>query len=192
MNLKGLVYSNRSVRRFKESEKVSNEIIESLIGLARNTPSARNDQPLKYSFSSYSELNNRIFPHLKWAGYLSDWNGPEVGERPSAYILVLGDTEISKTFKCDAGFAMQSILLGAVEYGLNGCIIGSVNRHLLKNELGIPDHLKILYVLALGASAENIILEEIEANGDIRYWRDSEGNHHVPKRLFKDILFPLS
>lgn len=192
MDLKRLVYSNRSVRRFKESENISNELLENLIELARNAASARNDQPLKYFISSQADLNSKIFPHLKWAGYLSDWNGPEVGERPSAYILILGDTQISENFECDAGIAMQSILLGAVECGLNGCIIGSINRPTLGKELQIPDHHKILYVLALGAPAENIILEEMNTNRDTRYWRDSEGNHHVPKRSLKDIILHFS
>ena len=188
MDLKRLVYSNRSIRRFRESEKISKGSLINLIDLARNSPSARNDQPLKYFISSHKELNNRIFPHLKWAGYLTEWEGPAVGERPSAYILVLGDTHISEFFECDAGIAMQSILLGAVEVGLNACIVGSINRSLLRKELKIPDHLKILYAIALGTSAENVIIEEVGTDGDTRYWRDSEGNHHVPKRLLKDIL----
>lgn len=188
MDLKRLVYSSRSTRRFRESEEISRGTLINLIDLARNSPSARNDQPLKYFISSHKELNNRIFPHLKWAGYLTEWEGPSVGEKPSAYILILGDTHISESYECDAGIAIQSILLGAVEVGLNACIVGSINRSLLRKELKLPDHLKILYAIALGTSAENVIIEEVSIDGDTRYWRDSEGNHHVPKRLLKDIL----
>ena len=188
MSLRGLVYSNRSVRRFIESEEIPIEVLEELIDLARNSPSARNDQPLKYSISSFKDMNSKIFPYLKWAGYLKDWDGPEIGERPSAYILILGDTRISETLECDVGIAMQSILLGAVEKGIHGCIIGSINRPSLREEIGIPDHLKILYVIALGKPAEKVYIENVKEDGDIKYWRDEEGNHHVPKRSIDDII----
>ena len=188
MFLKGLVYSNRSFRKFIEAEEVPRAVLEEFVDLARNSASARNDQPLKYFISSVKDLNSKIFPYLKWAGYLVDWDGPEVGERPSAYILVLGDTKISETFECDAGIAMQSMLLGAVEKGIHGCIIGSINRLSLREEIGIPDHLKILYVIALGKPAEKVYIENVKVDGDIKYWRDEEGNHHVPKRSMDDII----
>ena len=185
--LKDLIFKNRSYRRFHQDGKVEVETLQELVDLARLSPSARNAQPLKYFLSNSPELNDKIFPHLSWAGYLKDWAGPEKGEQPAAYIIVLNDTEISANYFCDDGIATQSILLGAVEKGLGGCIIGSLNRLQLQRELRLSDNLKIVHIIALGKPKEEVTIEEMK-EGDIKYWRDVQQVHHVPKRDLKDII----
>ena len=98
MNLKELILKTRSYRRFDESCKIDNQTIESLVDLARLSPSGANKQPLKYLYYNTAKECERIFPSLAWAGYLPDWPGPEKGERPSAYIIILGDKSISDIF----------------------------------------------------------------------------------------------
>jgi nitroreductase len=164
------------------------EILKELVDLARLSASAANFQPLKYILACRPETNAEIFSCLAWAGYLKDWPGPEPGERPAAYIVILGDTAISKDFGCDHGIAAQSILLGARASGLAGCIIGSVNRDRLREVLNIKSHLQILLVLAIGKPREKIVIESVGPDGSIRYWRDAEGVHHVPKRPLKEII----
>ncbi len=186
-NLKELIRRNRSYRRFYEDESIPQYILEGLIDLARLSPSARNAQTLKYFISCNSETNAKIFPHLSWAGYLRSWKGPVKGERPSAYIIVLNDTKISDNFFCDDGIAIQSMLLGAVEQNLGGCIIGSVDRLQLCNTLNIPNHLKIVEVIALGKPREQVVIEDVK-NDDIKYWRDEDQVHHVPKRSLEEII----
>ncbi|NOZ70288.1 MAG: nitroreductase family protein [Deferribacteres bacterium] len=186
--LKLLVRKNRSYRRFRADEKIRAATLKGLVDLARLSASSANLQPLKYYLSSDPGTNEKIFSCLKWAGYLKDWDGPAEGERPPAYIIILGDTRISKSFGYDAGIAAQSILLGAVEKGLGGCIIGSVDRKALAKALGIPGHFEILLVIALGKPAEKVVIEKVGESGDIRYWRDKKGVHHVPKRQLKDII----
>lgn len=185
--LKDLVLKNRSYRKFHEDHKIDSEILRDLISLARITPSAANRQPLKYILSNTLEKNAKIFETLAWAGYLKDWPGPEEGERPSAYIVVLGDTEIIKDFSADPGIAMQTILLSAVEKGLGGCVFGSVKRSLLAENLDISERYQVLYVIALGKPKENIILHDI-VDDNIKYWRDDTSNHHVPKRTLDELI----
>jgi nitroreductase len=187
-NLRDLVLRNRSYRRFDESHQVSHETLVELIGLARCTPSAANRQPLKYIPSADQQTNDRIFPCLGWAAYLKDWDGPAPGERPTAYIIILIDETITKDWWCDDGIAAQTILLGAVEKGLGGCMIGSINKERLRHALAIPEHLKIRLVVALGKPAEQVVLEDLEPGGDIRYSRDKEGIHHVPKRMLEELI----
>jgi nitroreductase len=187
-SLRDLVLRNRSYRRFDESYTIQQETLVELVGLARCTPSATNRQPLKYIISADLKTNDRIFPCLAWAGYLKDWEGPAPGERPTAYIVILIDETITKDWWCDDGIAAQTILLGAVEKGLGGCMIGSINKEKLRQELGIADHLKIRLVVALGKPAEQVVLEDLELGGDIRYWRDKEGVHHVPKRMLEELI----
>ena len=183
-----LVKENRSYRRFYEDHTVEPETLKELVSLARISASAANLQPLKYVLSCDRQKNAEIFSCLAWAGYLKDWPGPEEGERPSAYIVVLGDTGISESAGCDHGIAAQTIMLAAREKGLAGCMLGSIDRKALRNSLNIPSQLKILLVLAIGKPKEQIVLETIASNDSIKYWRDNDGVHHVPKRKLEDII----
>ncbi len=185
--LKELILKNRSYRRFYQDVKIDKPTLFELVDLARLSASAKNAQPLKYFLANDTETNNLIFKDLTWAGYYPDWNGPEEGEQPAAYIIILVDTNISANYYCDHGIASQSILLGAVEKGLGGCIIGSINSPTLHRELKLESNLKILHVIALGKPKEEVVIEEMR-NDDIKYWRDIEKVHHVPKRDLKDII----
>ena len=182
-----LVMKTRCFRRFDESKPVSMQTLRHLVDLARLSGSARNVQPLKYVLANSPSANAEIFPHLGWAGYLKDWSGPEKGERPSAYIICLLDTRITKEADCDLGIASQNLLLGAAEKGFGGCRIASVSPG-LKKVLGLAGHLKILLVIALGRPVETVVCDEIEPGGDIRYWRDDQQVHHVPKRSLEEVV----
>jgi nitroreductase len=183
-----LVKENRSCRRFYEDHAVAPETLKELVNLARMSASGANLQPLKYILSCDPSKNADIFSCLAWAGYLKDWPGPAEGERPAAFIVILGDTSISESAGCDHGIAVQTILLGAREKGLAGCMLGSINRNALRDSLNIPSQLKILLVLAIGKPREQVVLETVGSDSSIRYWRDNEGVHHVPKRKLEDII----
>ncbi len=187
--LQNLVLRNRSYRRFNQSKSISMDTLRELIDLARQTASGRNIQPLKYYLVSAEEACAKVFPTLVWAGYLTDWDGPIEGERPSAYVVMLGDTSIAPNFGIDPGISAQTILLGAVEKGLGGCIIATVKREELRSALNIPDKFEILYVLALGEPVEQVVIEPLEADGNFKYWRDEQQVHHVPKRGLADVIF---
>jgi nitroreductase len=186
--IEDLIRRNRSTRRFDQSQAVAEETLRELVELARLSASGSNKQPLKFLLSCDSTRNALIFSHLAWAGYLKDWPGPAEGERPSAYIVILGDRKISKGFGCDHGIAAQSILLGATAKGLAGCMIGSVKRDSLCRALELESRYEILLVVALGKSAEEIVIDRVGSEGGIEYWRDSEGVHHVPKRPLDEII----
>jgi nitroreductase len=186
--IRDLISKNRSYRRFYEEVDIKLVTLRGLVDLARLSASARNAQPLKYILSCQPQKNLLIFPHLAWAGYLTDWPGPCEGERPSAYIIILGDTEISRFVDYDAGIAAQSILLGAMEKGLGGCMLASIERQGLRQALEIPPRYEILLVLALGKPKETVVIETVGPGGDTKYWRDSKGVHHVPKRALDDII----
>ena len=183
-----LVKANRSCRRFHEDHPVDLKTLEELVDLARLSASGANLQPLKYILACEPRMNAEIFSCLGWAAYLKEWPGPEPGERPAAYIVIIGDTTISKEFGVDHGIAGQSMLLGAREKGLAGCMLGSINRKHLRKILNIDPQFKILLVLAVGKPKEEIKIEAVGPDGGIRYWRDSEGVHHVPKRALRDII----
>jgi len=190
--IKDLVLRNRSYRRFDETVSVDLETLRELIDLARCSASGANMQPLKYILSCDSETNGKIFPNLFWAAALKDWHGPAEGERPTAFIIILGDKEISQNFGVDYGIAAQSILLGAVDRGLGGCMMGAINRDALREALQIPEQYEILLVISLGKPNETVVLDTVGEDGSTRYWRDEESVHHVPKRLLDDIILEVS
>ena len=159
--------------------------LNELVNLARLSASGANLQPLKYILCCNPDKNAEIFSCLAWAAYLKDWPGPVEGERPSGYIVVLGDTAISQDFGCDHGIASQSILLGAREKGLAGCMLGAVNREKLRDVLNLSSQFKILLVLALGAPREEIVVEPLGADGSIRYWRDGRGGIMFPSEALR-------
>lgn len=186
--IRDLIMKNRSYRRFYQDEVIERETLRELVDLARCSASGSNQQPLKYLLSWTPERNAKVFATLGWAGSLPDWPGPSEGERPSAYIIILGDTEVSKNAGVDHGIAAQSILLGAVDRGLGGCMLASARRDELRQALDIAEQYQILLVIALGKPKEKVVLETLEPGGDRRYWRDEEQVHHVPKRRLDDII----
>lgn len=187
--IQDLVRKTRSIRRFHEDRPISPETLKSLVDLGRLSASAANRQPLKYILSSDPATNAKIFPCLAWAAYLKDWKGPEPGQRPAAYIVLLGDTSIATDFWCDHGISGQSILLGAAEMGIGGCFIGAIDKDRLRQALNIPEKFTIMLVIALGEPAETVVVEStVDTGGNIRYWRDAQGVHHVPKRPLAEVI----
>lgn len=186
--LKDLVLKCRSYRRFYEDVALDISILRELVDVARNTASATNRQPLKYILSCSEEKNAQIFSCLHWAAMLRTWRGPEVGERPAAYIIVLGDKEIVPSFGVDHGIAAQTILLGAVEKGFGGCMLAAVERDELRQFLNIPSKFDVLLVIALGKPKEEVVIDELLPGDNVAYWRDKNDVHHVPKRRLVDII----
>ena len=186
--LHDLIEKNRSYRRFYEEVAIDRSTLHELVDLARLSATGSNRQPLKFKLACDRETNALIFPHLAWAGLLKEWGGPAEGERPAAYIIILGDTAIASSFGLDHGIAAQSMLLGATERGLGGCMLASIQKEGLRAALAIPPRYEILLVLALGKPRETVLVDPLIPGGDTRYWRDGDGAHHVPKRSLDELL----
>ena len=187
--IEALIKQNRSCRRYYEDYEIDKATLKDLVNLARLSASAANLQPLKYILSANPQKNALIFSCLGWAGYIEEWPGPEEGERPSGYIIILSESQKANDYVgYDCGISGQSILLGAREKGLAGCMIASIKRQMLRDILNIDARFKIPLVIAIGKPKEEIVIEDVGGDNAIRYWRDSKGVHHVPKRKLKDII----
>ncbi|MDE5790261.1 MAG: nitroreductase family protein [Muribaculaceae bacterium] len=189
-DFKELIRSNRSYRRFDQSRKIAKDVLESLVNLTRYCASGRNLQPLRYKMVCTEEECNRIFPALKWAGYYQDWDGPEEGERPVAYLVQCLDTELTTNCLCDDGLQLEAITLGASSLGIHGTIIKAFNVEEVRTVCDLPERYKPLYVLSLGYPAETVLIEDTDGrtDADIRYHRDNEGHHIVPKRPLNELI----
>lgn len=184
-----LVVKSRSYRRFYEERPISMEQMEELIDLGRLSPSGGNNQYIKYVAVCDREKNEAVFDCLAWAGYLKEWDGPQKGERPAGYIILLRDKTINANLSVDEGISAQSIFLGATEMGFGGCFLMNVQRGKLADVLGLDqERFAISMVIALGVPKEEVVLTEIGEDGDIEYYRDENQVHYVPKRSHEEVL----
>ena len=181
---------NRSYRRFYQEVEIPDSDLKKMVEAARLSPSSRNIQPIKFFICNKTLFNAQIFPLLGWAGYLPEWSGPEEGERPSGYIILLHNKNISANYSCDHGIFSQSILLQAVELGYGGCMIATYHKQQLSQLLKLPEHIEPILVIALGKPKEIIIIDKVK-DGDIKYFRDEQQVHHVPKRALEELIYTI-
>lgn len=188
MEFSELVLKNRSCRTFDESRRISRDELESLVGLARLAPSAVNRQPLKYFLSWDGETNAKIQPLTGWGGMLPELHLPPEGHRPTGFIVICVDKTIAQNTSLtdkDAGIAAQTIMLGAADMGLSGCILGSMKPE-LHDVLGLDENLEITLVIGLGKGEEDVRI--VDATDSTRYYRDESGAHIVPKRTLDELI----
>lgn len=190
-NFKELVTKNRSYRGYDERYQVTREQLEELVEYARLTPSSVNAQPLKYLLACEPEVVSKIQPITKWARALPELELPHKGKCPTAFIVICQDLTISDSmarYQKDIGIVAQTMLLGAVDMGLGGCMIGNFSAAELKAAIGLPDTMAPMLVVAIGKPDEQIVLTPPGADGSVQYYRDEQDVHYVPKRELEDII----
>lgn len=189
-SLRRLMMADRTVRRFQEDKEVSRDTLEKLVELTRYCPSGRNAQPLRYVIVISKEDREKVYPSLKWAGYFQDWDGPEEGERPAAYLVQCLDTNYGRDCLCDDGLQLEAITLGMRSLGLGGCIIKAFNGPAISEALHIDERFIPRYVLAIGYPAEEVKVEDMSGSdeADYKYYRTPDGVHHVPKRPLSELI----
>ncbi|NLE94340.1 MAG: nitroreductase family protein [Dehalococcoidia bacterium] len=188
MDVRELLLKNRSYRRFHQNVPVDMSTLRELVDLARISQSPWNQQAVKFILCNNPEMNAKIFEHLVWASRMPEWNGPAEGEQPAAYIVVVADKELGKIFNFDHVVAGTSILLGAVERGLGGCLVGAFSQKKMHATLNLSERYVPLLAIALGKPNETIVLDPVGPDGNTAYWNDADGVHHVPKRALEDLI----
>ena len=181
-----IIKKNRSYRRFFADRAVDTETLVSIIDEARACPSGANMQRLRVALVNDEAGKERIFSTLKFAGYLKDWDGPSESERPAAYIILCSEGELNTLLSIDLGIFAQTILLSATERGLGGCMFRSYDASEVAAAVGV-DGMTPHLVIALGVPAERVELVPVK-DGDIKYYRDAEGTHFVPKRSVEELI----
>ena len=187
MSFYDIVLKNRSYRAFDERRPVTRKELEYLISLARVTPSAVNRQPLKFFLSCDERTNARILPLTAWAGLLKDVKLPPEGRGPTAYIVICVDQRIAKNADKDVGIAAQTMLLGAADMGLGGCMIGAFDPARIHAALELEEYLFPSLIIALGKPDERVEIVDIQG-GETAYYRDEKGDHFVPKRTMEELI----
>ncbi len=196
MNVYDAVKSRRTIRKFKQ-DPVPSEDIKKIIDCARLAPYGANLQPLKFAVITDENDRKNLYPLIKYAAYLTDWN-PSFEECPPVYIAVLTDTSLKAADKseCDCGAAVMSMWLEAEELGLGSCWLGAIDRNKIKEKImklkKQTSHSNVIivsYMLGLGYPAQSG--ETFDMKDDIKYYFDENGNVHVPKRTLDEIIVEL-
>jgi nitroreductase len=186
MSLYELMLSRRSIRQFKPSP-VSRDILEELVNSARLAPSGANLQPLEFVVVDDEEIRRMLFPCLRWAAYIAPEGNPKPGCEPTAYVVILVNMDVRKSgFERDVGAAVENMILTAWEERIGSCWIANADTKRIQKMLKIPENYKVDSVLALGYPDEEPIAEEMKDS--VKYWKDSKGRLHVPKRRLDDVL----
>lgn len=181
-----VIAGRRTIRRFKP-EPMAGELLERLVDVGRLAPSAANMQPLEFIVVDEAGLRAEVFPCLKWAAYITPAGDPHPGEEPAAYIVTLANTKVrKKMFEYDVGAAMENMILAALAEGVGSCWLLSIDRDKLRAVLGVPEDYRVDSVLALGYPAEEPTAEVMGES--CRYWKDTEGRLHVPKRALSTVI----
>ncbi len=181
-----LMLSRRSIRQFKP-DPVSRDILKRLVNSARLAPSGANLQPLEFVVVDDEELRKKLFPCLKWAAYIAPEGNPKPGCEPTAYVVILVNEDIRKSgFERDVGAAVENMILTAWEERVGSCWIASADTDKIQKMLKIPENYKVDSVLSLGYPNEEPKIEEMKDS--VKYWKDSKGCLHVPKRKLDDVL----
>lgn len=187
---KDIVKLNRSYRGYDESRVITKEELMDFIDCARLSPSSVNMQPFKYYLSYEKEEVEKILALTHWAKALPDIKLPHDNMHPTAFIILCQDLSINEAetrFLKDVGICAQTILLAAAEVGLGGCMIGNYSPTQIKNALNLADNYSPKLVIAIGKPAETVILEDTDSE-NVKYYRDENDAHHVPKRKLEDII----
>ena len=182
--LTDLLRKNRSCRGYDASFKVTEEHLEKIIAVNTLLPSARNQQVLRFR-PVLSDEAPEVLKHIHLGGALKELHLPFPGTEPNAFIVICTAGPEDRYVNMDIGISAQSMLLKAVEIGLNGICIGAFEKEPVKAALGLE--YEPLLILAIGKGIEKIELTEIGAEEPHAYYRQ-DGIHFVPKVRLKDLI----
>ena len=182
--LSSLLVKNRSTRGYDASYIVRVDQLRRIVAVNTKLASARNRQPLRFRLVTADEAC-KVLPFIRMGAGLRDLHLPLVGTEPNAFIVVCSTIEPRNSTFVDLGISAQSMLLQAVEMGLNGLCIMDFDADGLVGSLQLP--FKPLLVIAVGKSGEKIELVDIREGDDHSYYREN-GVHHVPKVVVEDLI----
>ena len=180
------IKERRTIRIF-DQKAIKNKDLLQIIDCARLAPFGANIQSLKYKIVSDEKTRRAMFPYIKYAGYIPDWN-PKFEQTPTTFIVVVNDTKIkpTATTECASGAAIMSMCLGAKELGIDSCWLGAIDRKEIKTMLKLDEEYDITYLLGLGYPAQSG--KAVDMTDSIKYYFDKDKNVYVPKMRMEDVL----
>lgn len=191
MDFEEIIYKRRTIRRFKQ-DPISLDTLKKLVDFGRVAPMASNIQGIEFIIVESAEIREKMFQLVKFASSLPpDQRTPESGREPTAYIIVLVNRNIKKSFMdFDVGATVENILLGAVHFGIGTCWMANIHMKKIRALFEIPEHYDIKQVISLGIPDEESVMEPYKDT--FKYWKDSGGKMHIPKRDLEDVIYKIT
>lgn len=190
MELKEIMTTCRSFRRF-EQEPVPTDLLKEAVDIARQRSSACNFQPLRYSIVTNPDLVKQMHPYMHYAAQLTEKGAgdPKEGEQPTALILIkISEGEKTPWSDIDVGIAADTICSFMWSKGYGSCMLGNINRPAMMKVLGeSEENEKLRIAIVFGKPAHECRVVPLPANGDTRYYVDSDMNFYVPKKAFGQV-----
>lgn len=90
-------------------------------------------------------------------------------------------------WKAPPPWPLGSLTAAAWAHGVGSCIMGAIDRPALTKLLGLPEGLRLCYMVALGYPTHESHLVEIR-DGSVKYYLDENRNYCVPKRGMEEVL----
>lgn len=179
--------TRRTYRRF-EQRPVAPELLTEAVEAARIASCGNNRQTLKYMIVQSPAMVASVQPLVHWAASLPPEQGcPKPGEQPVAFIAVLQDERLPGGSDTDAGLAMGSMTAAAWAHGVGSCLMGSIDRPVLTQLLGLPEGVKLRYMVAFGyPSHQSHLVTAVD--GNVKYYLDDARDYCVPKRPLEEVL----
>lgn len=209
--LDSLLLRNRSCRGYDSNYIVSKEELLKIVEVNTKIASARNQQVLRFRLV-YGTEAKEVTKAIKLGGALPELNLPLPGTEPNAYIIICTEEPKGKWVDIDLGISAQSMLLKAVDLGLNGICIAAFNKEKIcalvnggrqaecsaqaehasrQTEYSAPAEcgrqMEPLLILAIGKSIERFQLLPIGEDDEHNYFRKN-GVQFVPKVRIEDLL----
>jgi nitroreductase len=179
-----LLERNRSTRGYDSSFIVRPDQLRRIVAVNTKVASARNRQVLRFRLVAADEAH-KVLPYISMGAAIADVRLPLPGTEPNAFIVVCSAIPPRTSTYIDLGISVQSMLLQAVEIGLNGLCILSFDKQGITDALGLG--LEPLMVLAIGKSVEKVRLVDIKEGDDHSYYREN-GVHCVPKVALDELI----
>lgn len=187
MDMMEFLRSRRTYRRFAQ-RAVAPEILTEAVDAAHIASCGANRQTVRYCIVESPAAVAAVQPLVHWAAYLPREQGtPQPDEQPTAFIAILQDDRLPGANDVDIGLALGSLTAAAWAHGVGSCIMGAIDRPELTKLLGLPEGLRLCYMVALGYPTHESHLVEIQ-DGSVKYYLDENRNYCVPKRGMEEIL----
>jgi len=176
---------NRSCRGYDKGFEVTRSMLERIVSVNTKIASGCNRQSLRYRIVTKGEEAVTVLNNIKLGAALPELHLPFEGTEPEAFIVVCSVSPETKLVDIDLGISLQSMLLKAVDMGLNGLIIAAFNKEAIKE--GLQLKYEPIAVLAVGKSIEKFKLVPIGEDENHAYYREN-GVHCVPKVRLEDLI----
>lgn len=184
-SLDELLLASRSYRGYDKGYVVARRQLETIASVNTRIPSAKNKQTLRFKLVCREDGADKVFAAVRFGGISKDFPLPVPGTEPEAFIVVCCTGEETASVDIDLGISLQSMMLKAVEIGLNGIILRMIDREALKRDLGLQ--YEPVAVCAFGKGIEHIELKPVAEGESLHYYREN-GTHFVPKLTMKDLI----